>query len=136
VHFGISRGRNTSPKEVILEKAPKQTDQGALRNEEACAMKKRDGRIIGADSAHGVEIPILKRPRGSAYIRDGAPTASHSIVVDMLEALSVRHKAGHVLLRLLPQVRIQRLTNDIRIVQVVLKAIVRKTLFEVGCRSE
>jgi len=30
----------------------------------------------------------------------------------MLEVLSVRHKAGHVLLRLLPQVRIQRLAYD------------------------
>ena len=54
----------------------------------------------------------------------------------MLEALSVRHKAGHVLLRLLPQVRIQRLANNVRIVQVVFKAIVRKALFEVGCRPE
>jgi hypothetical protein len=32
----------------------------------------------------------------------------------MLEALSVRHKAWHLRLRLQPQVRIQRLTNDIR----------------------
>jgi hypothetical protein len=54
----------------------------------------------------------------------------------MLEALSVRHKAGHVLLRLQPQVGIQRLTNDRRVVQFVLKAIVRKPLFEVCCRSE
>ena len=54
----------------------------------------------------------------------------------MLEVLSVRHKAGHFLLRLLPQIRIQSLANDVRIVQVVLEAIFRKPLFEVGCCPE
>ena len=47
-------------------------------------MKKRDGRNIGAEFSTRVEIPISKRLRCSAFIRDGALTASHPIVVACL----------------------------------------------------
>jgi hypothetical protein len=44
---------------VILEKHPSRKITGR------CAMKKRDGRDIGADSTQGLEYPILKRLCGS-----------------------------------------------------------------------
>ena len=99
-------------------------------------MKKRDGRIIGADSAQGVEIPDFETTVLFGFYPRRRSNGVSSYCGFMLEVLSVRHKAGHVLLRLQPQVRIQRLANNVRIVQVVLKAIIREALFEVGCRSE
>ena len=108
-------------------------------------MKKRDTRHIAANSAQGLKSPFSKRPCCSAIIQDGALTAfcgaglfdaCHPKSRLSAKALLFRYKARHFLLRLQPQVRIQRLTNNVRIVQVVLKAEFGQSALQVGRRSE
>ena len=67
-----------------------------------CARKKRDGRNIGADAAQGFEIPIFETTvLFGFYLRRRSNSVS-SYYGCMFKLLSARHKAGHVLLRLLP----------------------------------
>ena len=69
-------------------------------------MKKRDGRNIGAESAQGLKILDFEM----------------SVLFGYYPRLLYRYKAWHFLLRLLPQIRIQSLADDVRIVQVVFEA--------------
>ena len=92
-------------------------------------MKKRDGRNIGADSAQGLKIPDFEMSVLFGYYprrRSNGVSSYCGCVLEVLSAL--RHKAWHFLLRLLPQIRIQSLADDVRIVQVVLKAKFGKSL--------
>jgi hypothetical protein len=117
-------------KGVILEKASKQKDQGALYNEEAWRPQHR------RRFSTRVRIPNSKMDVLSGFYPRRRSNGVSSYCCCTLEVLSVRHKARNFLLRLLPQVRIQRLTNNVRIMQVVLEAVIRKPLFEVCCRAE
>ena len=80
--FGLNRRCrqviSLGTKELSLRTHPSRRSKGR------CAMKKRDGRNIGADSAQGLKSTISKRLCCSAFIRDGALTASHPIVVACL----------------------------------------------------
>jgi hypothetical protein len=115
---------------IILGSEKECKNASKQKDQRRCAMKKRDDRNNGADLAQGLKVPISKRLRCSAFDPRRRFNSVSSYCGCMLEVLSVRHKAGHFLLRLLPQVRIQSLTNDGRIMQVVLKAVMCK------CRSE
>jgi len=106
-------------KEVILEKHPSKRIKGR------CTMKKRDGRNIGTKFSTRVEIHDFETSVLSGFYPRRRSNGVSSYCGCMFEVLSVRYKAGHLRLRLLPQIRIQRLTNNVRIVQVIFEAKIR-----------